>query len=89
MSPDIFVNAESMDFRFAEPDEWPPIPFDEIGLYVDEFRLIVPNKAAYRMAIKDRFATRPSYDPDAQYDPRTVNDLIYFNTGKLVMESMQ
>ena len=41
------------------------------------------------MAIKDRFATRPSYDPDAQYDPRTVNDLIYFNTGKLVMESMQ
>jgi hypothetical protein len=88
VSPDVFVDAAAMDFRFAEPGKWPPIPFDEIGLYVDAFRPSVPDKANYRMAIKNRFARRPSYDPDAQYDPRTVNDLIYFNTGKLVMESM-
>lgn len=88
VSSEIFVDAESMDFRFAEPEEWPAIPFDEIGLYVDEFRPVVPDKATYRMAIQHRFATRPSYDPDARYDPLTVNNLIYFNTGKLVMGSV-
>jgi hypothetical protein len=89
VSPDVFVNAESMDFRFAEPDSWPAIPFGEIGLYVDAHRPVVPDKTAYRMAIKDRFAARPSFDPDARYDPATVNELIYFNTGKLIMDSLE
>ena len=34
-------------------------------------------KDEYRAAVRRKFARRPSYDPAAKYDPRTINALIY------------
>ena len=45
----------------------------------DAYRTITPDKNKYRKAIKDKFAGRKSYDP------AKINDLLYFNTGKLLM----
>jgi len=55
-------------------------------LYADEFRKTVPDKKAYRTAIKRRFKDRPSFDENTKYDPATINELIYFNTGKLLIK---
>jgi hypothetical protein len=85
---DIFVNPDSLDFRYkreVQTTGLPEIPFEKIGLYRDQYRREVPDKEAYRKAIRQKFRVRPSYDPDAKYDLGKVNDLIYFNTGKLLM----
>ena len=49
----------------------------------DAYRTITPDKNKYRKAIKDKFAGRKSYDP------AKINDLLYFNTGKLLMSLMR
>ena len=61
-----------------------PIPFERIGLYRDEWRKEPPSKEAYRTAVKDKFAARKSFDDKAKYDPATISELIYFNTGELL-----
>ena len=86
---DVFVDSENMDFRFKKVPEakgLPDIPFEKIGLYADEFRKTVPDKKAYRSAINERFKDRPSFDENAKYDPNTINEFIYFNTGKLLIK---
>lgn len=37
----------------------------------------MPDKARYRAAVRRKFGRRPSYDPQAKYDPQTINALIY------------
>ena len=39
----------------------------------------------YSRALATKWALRNSYDETAEYDPKTVTDLTYFNTGKLIM----
>ena len=56
-----------------------------VGLLVDEYRKSAPDRRAYRVAVMSHFAKRPSFDPDAKYDPATVNGLLYLNTGKLLL----
>lgn len=88
----LFVDPTRMHFAFrrtGRPPWAPDIPFDQIGLYRDEDRPTVPDKAAYRMAVRERFRDRRCYDPDAVYDPDTINDVLYFNTGKLLMEGVR
>jgi hypothetical protein len=88
LPPTVFVDPACMDFRFKKglrPHGFPKIPFDRIGLYVDEYRAHVPEKAAYRCALKAKWGQRKSYDEQATYDPKTVNELIYLNTGKLLV----
>jgi hypothetical protein len=87
---DSFVDPTCMDFRFKkgkQPDGFPKIPFDRIGLYLDPYRTRVPDKNAYRRAVKAMWDDRQSYDEKAAYDPKTVTELIYFNTGKLIIAS--
>jgi hypothetical protein len=85
---DVFADPDSLDFRFkgeTQTTEFPEIPFEKIGLYRDQYRREIPDKKAYRGAVRQKFKDRPSYAPDAKYDPDKVNDLIYFNTGKHLM----
>ena len=49
------------------------IPLEKIGLHLDEYRTSMPNKADYRRAIRARFEGKPSYDPDAVYDPDSIH----------------
>jgi len=85
---DIFRDVSCLDLRFADAEIQNGIPdvrFEKIGLYRDAYRKNTPDKNKYRKAVKDKFAGRKSYDPDAKYDPAKINDLLYFNTGKLLM----
>ncbi|WP_303316705.1 right-handed parallel beta-helix repeat-containing protein [Flavivirga abyssicola] len=47
-----FVDYENMSFKFKNEMKYPNIPFDEIGLYIDEYRSEMPKKEHYRKAIK-------------------------------------
>jgi hypothetical protein len=89
ISMDVFTNSGKMNFTYKNKDiasKWPDIQFDKIGLYKDKFRVNPPDKNKYRNAISKRFASCKSFDPDAVYNPTTINDLIYFNTGKILVE---
>ena len=37
-------------------------------------------------AIKEKFKDRKSFDDRAKYDPKTISDTLYFNTGELLMK---
>jgi hypothetical protein len=68
----MFVDAGRMDFRqrpdFAPVDGFVEIPFERIGLYIDEHRTSMPEKAVYRMAIKKRYEDTPSFGGRFDYD---------------------
>ncbi len=55
ISPGDFVDYEKMDFRFKNPDIFPDIPFNTIGLKINQYRKSMPDKQSYRIAIKDFF----------------------------------
>ena len=85
---DIVRDVSCLDLRFADPEiesGIPDVQFERIGLHKDAYRKNMPDKNRYRKAVKDKFAGRKSYDPDAYYDSEKINDLLYFNTGKLLM----
>ncbi len=81
----IFENANDMNFKFKEPrpSYAPNIPFENIGLYADSYRCAIPNKNDYRRLIKQHFEGLASYTNDG-YNPATINDRLYYNTGKLL-----
>lgn len=86
---DVFVKPDALDFRYrqdAQTDGFPDIPFENIGLYKDQYRQKGPDKTAYREAIRQRFKERHSFDPEAKYDRDKINDIIYFNTGMLLIK---
>lgn len=84
---DVFKDPSTLNFKFVDdaPAWAPDIPFENIGLYIGDGRTRMPDKATYRKMVKQRFASRPSFDDSASYDPATITDLIYFNSGQLLM----
>lgn len=83
---DIFQAPEDLNFAYkASESKLPKVDFNKIGLYKDEFRTTIPNKANYRNKVKSHFEDIPSYNPDAKYNPETINEQLYFNTGKLIL----
>ena len=76
-----FEDPASLDFRIRADHPLPAgvqrIPLEKIGLYLDEYRTDMPNKADYRRAVRAKFEGTPSYDPDAVYDPDTINEVLY------------
>ena len=84
---DVFENPAVMNYKFTDsaPSWAPDIPFEDMGLYIGDGRKSMPDKDLYRSMIKQHFAGRPSYDGSAVYDPATINGLIYYNTGELLM----
>ena len=59
VSMDDFVDPSVLNFKMK--DEFHPmegfekIPFEKIGLFIDEYRSSMPNKDKYRKAIKERY----------------------------------
>ncbi|NMH86722.1 T9SS type A sorting domain-containing protein [Flavivirga algicola] len=84
----IFTNPNALNFSYngTQPAGYPNIPFDQIGLYKDDYRCDVPDKNVYRKAVKDYFADRLVFQEP--YDDATVNQLTYFNSGKVVYETI-
>ncbi|KAA1242980.1 carbohydrate-binding protein [Aquimarina sp. RZ0] len=84
---DIFQSPANLNFKFKNrPADFPDIPFQKIGLYKDSFRCAVPSKDQYRKTIKQHFENRPVHDDKARYNRNTVNSLIYYNSGKMVLD---
>ncbi len=84
----IFTDPNVLDFSYngSQPASYPNIPFSQIGLYEDEYRCDVPDKNTYRKAVKDYFADRLVFQEP--YDDATVNELTYFNSGKVAYETV-
>lgn len=78
---DAFVNPYVMNFAFKPEFEPAPgferIPFEKIGLVVDEFRTHPPKKAQYRTTVRLEHLSRVPYDPEAVYNPEMMNDILY------------
>ncbi len=82
----IFQNPNALNFKFKnKPANFPDIPFEKIGLYKDGFRCAVPNKDQYRSNIKQHFENRPAHDDKAQYNRNTVNNILYYNSGQMIL----
>ncbi|WP_157998160.1 T9SS type A sorting domain-containing protein [Aquimarina agarivorans] len=83
----IFENPNALNFKFKnKPAGFVNIPFEKIGLYKDSYRCEVPNKNQYRSKVKQRFNNRPVHDDKARYNRNTVNNLLYYNSGKMVLD---
>ncbi|MFI4911224.1 MAG: beta strand repeat-containing protein [Sedimentisphaeraceae bacterium JB056] len=82
----VFTDPNCLNFEFASPaPTWAPdIPFEDIGLYTDSYRISMPIKDKYRKVIKDHWSNRESYDASATYNTSTINDLLYYNTGEVL-----
>jgi Secretion system C-terminal sorting domain len=83
----LFEDPANLNFKFNEPRPAyaPNIPFEKIGLYKDDFRCAVPDKNKYRRSIKDHFINQASHTSDP-YDFNTINQRLYYNTGKVVYD---
>lgn len=58
---DVFRSLDTLDLRFADGVEGAPeIPFESIGLYVDEHRRRRPDPRSYRRAVRAAFDGIPS-----------------------------
>ena len=61
VTPDDFVDYDNLDLRFKEGrTDLPKIPFEKIGLYLDQYRSTMPEKSHYRKTIKDYYNGIPS-----------------------------
>lgn len=84
----VFEHPATLDFRYkagVSARGLPDLRFESVGLYVDDYRGQVSDPSWYRKLVVERFAGRPSYDPDGVYDPATVHALTHFNTGRLLL----
>jgi hypothetical protein len=75
-----FEDPACLDFRirpdYPMPNGIQRIPVEKIGLYLDEYRAHMPNEADYRRKIREKYEGKPSFEPDAVYDPDTINGRI-------------
>ena len=75
ISPDYFIDYDSMNFRFKEDlDDVPQIPFEEMGRYLDKYRKSMPDKEHYRKEVREFFR-------DIKSMPGSNKQM---NTGKLI-----
>lgn len=86
----VFQSPKRLDFSYRgqTPKGAPEIPFDEIGLYLDEYRDRVPNKEIYRTKVYRYWEGQRSAAP-RQYIPEEVNQRSYFNTGLLLKDYLR
>ena len=68
----MFVNVNELDFRMKEGfqpiDGFEEIPFEKIGLYIDEYRKTMPDKKEYRKAVKKKYEGISSHKSQFDYD---------------------
>lgn len=80
-----FADPDTLNFAYNTPlPSWAhDTRFDEIGLYIDAYRTTMPDKDYYRSMVKTRW-NGVSSKASGSYDPDTINDRIYYNTGKMI-----
>jgi len=84
-----FENVNNLNFQFTSvPTGMKNIPFGNIGLRTDSYRSSVPNKNSYRNAIRQRYSGESSFRNE-RYNSGTVNALVYYNSGPLLMPDSQ
>lgn len=83
----LFENSNTMNFKFKEPRPVyaPNIPFQNIGLYKDEYRCAVPDKDTYRQNVKTRFEGQACHSSIA-YNIATINARLYYNSGDMIFK---
>ncbi|NMH88621.1 T9SS type A sorting domain-containing protein [Flavivirga algicola] len=86
----LFVNAANLNLKFKEPrpSYAPDIPFDNIGLYLDEYRCAIPDKNEYRQKVKQRFDGQPCHSSSSVYNVNTINSILYYNSGAEIYKSV-
>jgi BNR repeat-containing family member/Right handed beta helix region len=55
ITPEAFVNYGALDLRLVDPESGPKIPFEAIGLHLDEYRAAMPDKTHYRRVVREFF----------------------------------
>ncbi|GAA3614953.1 T9SS type A sorting domain-containing protein [Flavivirga amylovorans] len=87
---DLFTNPSTLNFKFNEPRPGyaPNIPFENVALYLDEYRCAVPDKNKYRQEIKQRFDGLACFDNSAVYDFDTITERLYYNSGEEIFKSI-
>ncbi|MEO0474610.1 MAG: right-handed parallel beta-helix repeat-containing protein, partial [Planctomycetota bacterium] len=87
---ELYTDHNALDFSYkVSRKAWmPEIPFEQIGLYLDEHRKAMPDKSKYRPMVRAYFADRRSCDRSAKYDFDNVNQTIYWNSGRLLKSLM-
>ena len=62
---EIFVDPNNLDFRFRKSFKPMPgfeeIPFERIGLYLDEYRTDMPDERQYRLDVMNKYKGIPSH----------------------------
>ncbi len=86
----LFVSTANLNLKFKEPrpSYAPDIPFDNIGLYLDEYRCLVPDKNEYRQKVKQRFDGQPCHSSSSVYNVNTINSILYYNSGAEIYKSI-
>ncbi|MDO5988796.1 T9SS type A sorting domain-containing protein [Flavivirga amylovorans] len=79
------LSTLSFSYSGSKPADAPNIPFNEIGLYLDDYRCAIPDKTVYRKGVKDYFENRNL--KGEPYTAATYKDY-YFNTGRLVLSTV-
>ena len=90
ISMHVFEDPSVLNFNYTSDQtakQLPDIQFERIGLYQDAYRTNPPNKNRYRKTVRDKFFKQMPFDNKAKYDPKTICDLIYFNTGELLIQN--
>ncbi len=82
----VFENPNALNFKFKTPipSFAADIPFENIGLYSDQYRCAVPDKNVYRQKVKQRFDGQVCHSNSVGYNYTTVNNIIYYNSGEEV-----
>jgi len=84
-----FVDPTNLNFKFTSvPTGMKAIPFESIGLKTNSYRSSVPNKTTYRRAVRDRWINNNGR-PGGSYNSNTANNLVYYNTGALIVPGSQ
>ncbi len=80
-----FEDPSVLNFKYKTPlPSWArENHFELIGLYTNEYRPTMPDKDWYRANVKARWDGVPS-KAYGSYNPDTINDRIYYNTGKMI-----
>ena len=85
ISLSIFEDLSTLNFKYngTQPFGMPAIPFDDIGLYADEYRCAVPDKDVYRRAVREALenAVENIFAIPGQ-------GLVYYNSGEMVLSQV-
>jgi|GEM_PF-6831642 len=85
-----FVGPNKLNFKWKTPLPAFAVDtdFENVGLFTNAYRKTLPNKNAYREAVRLKWASDRSFQRGS-YDRSTINSYLYYNTGRVVGVSNQ